>query len=341
MVEEYPTENKYAIELQSELVKEGIVSSDSKIVLYSQVHGGADTTIFEIGFENHPTKYIQRILRHTTSREYAEFEFSNQRTLFENGINVPETYLIRHPPNLYDRTYYVMKKIEGRGLSEVLAQTPDQFEECVNKYIHAMTTIHSIDPALFPQIPTLDIQKNPYAVIDQSLQGLKSRIKKYPEDLTELSLIVDWLDDNKTKNPCEELVVIHGDFHPYNIVIDENQTVQILDWTGINISDFRTDLSFATGAISAGLGKNLTPIFTSKYEELTGRKVENLEYFMILSSAWNLLRWYSGINNPSITGESEETMTFFKTVREYPQLMVELVKKESSIDLEQIRNYFG
>ena len=341
LTDQIPTENELAIELQNELVKEGIIPPDSKIELYSQVHGGADTTIFEIGFENQPTKYIQRILRPTTSKKSAEIEFSNQTILFENGINVPETFFIRHPPNLYNRTYYVMKKIQGKGLSEILAQHPDRFEEVTNKYIHEMTHIHSIDPKLFPKIPTPDIQKNPYAAINQSLSSVKDRIERYSEDLAELAEVVNWLDEKKTENPCEELVVIHGDYHPFNIVLDEQQTFQILDWTGINISDFRRDLSFATVALSAGTGRNLAPLFSNKYEEFTGKKVKNLQYFMILSSVWNLLRWYSGINNPSITGESEETMTFFKSVREYPHLMVELVKEESGINLQQIRNYFS
>jgi aminoglycoside phosphotransferase (APT) family kinase protein len=234
-----------------------------------------------------------------------------------------------------------MKKIKGKGMNEILEHHPEMLDETINKYIHAMASIHSINPDLFPRIPKMDIQKNPYAVIDQALDSVKLRIKKYPEDLTEFKLVVDWLDENKTKNPCEELVVVHGDFHPFNIIVDEEETFQILDWTGINISDFRRDLSFATGAISAGMRKNLTSLFSEKYEELTGRKTKNLEYFMILSSAWNLLRWYSGINNPTITGESEETMTFFKTVREYPLLMVELVKEECGIDIQQIRNYFS
>ena len=114
-----------------------------------------------------------------------------------------------------------------------------------------------------------------------------------------MNLLVNWLDEKKFENPCEELVIIHGDYHPFNIIVDENRTYQILDWTGINISDFRRDLSFATVALSAGTGRSLAPEFSSKYEEYTGKMVKNLEYFMILSSVWNLLRWYSGINNPT------------------------------------------
>ena len=159
-----PTENEHAIELRNELITKRIIPENSKIEIYSQVHGGADTTIFEIGFEEHPTRYIQRILRETVPKEAAEFEYSNQTILFENGINVPETYLINYPPNSYGRIYYVMKKIEGRGLNEIFLEDPEQFDDIVNKYIHEMIRIHSIDPELFPLIPKKDIQKDPHPI---------------------------------------------------------------------------------------------------------------------------------------------------------------------------------
>ena len=341
MKDENPRENRHAIELQTDLIEQGVIPSDLEIDLYQQVHGGADTTIFEIGFKNHSTKYIQRILRLSASRASAEFEFTNQKTLFENGINVPETFLIKHPPNTYGRSYYVMQKIEGTPLDDVFRSHPEQFEELVNSFILELVKIHSINPSLLSLIPKMDIENNPYAVIDQALRGIKLRIERFPDDLVEMSVLVNWLDENKTKNPCNELVVIHGDYHPLNIIVDDQHRFQILDWTGINISDFRRDLGFTATILSAGTDQNLAPLIAKKYEELTGKKVENLEYFMILSSAWNLLRMYSGLNNHAINNESEETLRFFKSIREYPLLLVDLVSEECGIELKQIRRYFS
>jgi len=331
----------HAIELQNDLVEKKIIPPHSKIEFYQQLLGGADTTIFEIGFENYPTHYIQRILRPSTPKAAADFEFMNQKTLFENGVNVPETYLIRHPPNTYDRTYYVMKKIKGRGLNELLLEHPEQFAKLTDQFIFEMTKIHSMDPSLLPHLHRVDIKKNPFALIDQALAGVKSRIERYPSDLEELSLVVNWLERNKTKNPSDELVVIHGDYHPYNIIVDDSGIFHILDWTGINLSDFRSDLAFATGVMSAGIGRNLASLFASKYKAFTGKDVKNLNYFMVLSNVWNLLRLYSALNNPAINNEGEETLAFFKTIREYPLLLVELVQDECEIQLKQIKQYFS
>ena len=152
--------------MKQDLIDVGIIPLDANIEIYQPVLEGADTTIFEIGFKNHPTRYIQRILRPAASRSSAEYEYTNQRTLFENGINVPETYLLRYPPNSFDHTYYVMKKIEGVRLNEILQQHPERFEEMTDRYILELARIHSIDPTLLPQLPKVDIKKNPYSVID-------------------------------------------------------------------------------------------------------------------------------------------------------------------------------
>ncbi|MBA7520441.1 hypothetical protein ES705_12537 [subsurface metagenome] len=333
--------NRHALEVQEEFKKLNIIPDNSKINSYIQLHGGADTTIFEIGFQNHSTKYIQRIFRPYASNQTAEFEYSVQKTLFENKINVPETYMIKLTPNTREKPYFIMEKVEGTRLDQVFNKKPEQLEQLVGKFLQELHKIHSIDPNLFPKIPSPDIQKNPYALIEQTLTRRKSVLEKFPTELKELKPVIDWLENNKTNNPCRKLVVIHGDYHPFNIIVQEDLKYQILDWTGVNISDFRMDLGFASVVISVGESKNLAPMIASTYEQISRTKVENLSYFMILANTFNLIRFYSGINNPTITNETEDTMNFFKSLKEYPLLLVELVKETCNIDLRQIEDYFN
>ena len=332
--------NEHALEVQEELKKRNIIPDNSKFDIYKQLQGGADTTIFEISFQNHSNKYIQRIFRPYASNQVAEFEYNVQKTLFENNINVPEPYLIKLTPNTRERPYFIMEKIEGTRLDQVFNKNPEQLEQLIGKFLQELHKIHSIDPKLFPQIPLPDIQNNQYVPIDQTLTRRKSVLEKFPTELKELKPVIDWLENNKTNNPCRKLVVIHGDYHPLNIIVQEDLKYQILDWTGAHISDFRMDLGFATVSISVGARKNLAPMIASAYEQISGSKVENLSYFMILANTFNLIRFYSGINNPTITNETEDTMNFFKSINEYPLFLVELVKETCNINLRQIKDYF-
>ncbi|MHA1552424.1 MAG: phosphotransferase family protein [Candidatus Heimdallarchaeaceae archaeon] len=332
--------NKHALEVQEELKKLNIIPDNSKLNNYRQLQGGADTAIFEISFKNHSKKYIQRIFRPKVSYEEAEFEYSVQKTLFENGINVPKTYLMKLTPNTRERSYFIMEKIEGTRLDQVFDRNPEQLMQLIEKLLQELHKIHTIDPKLLPQILLPDIQKNPFAIIDQILKRRKSVIERFPKELNELKPVIDWLEDNKTNNPCKKLVVIHGDYHPLNIIVQEDQKFQILDWTGVHISDFRMDLGFPVVAISGLAKMNLAPMIANTYEQISGSKVENLPYFMILANTYNLIRFYSGINNPAITDETEDTMNLFKSFKGYPLFLVDLVKETCNIDLRQIKDYF-
>jgi aminoglycoside phosphotransferase (APT) family kinase protein len=341
-------QNKHAQEVHGELAKHNIIPEDSKLISYKQLQGGADTKIFEIIFHDLTTKYIQRVFRSGASNKAAEFEYSVQKILYENGIKAPKPFLLKPTPNSRERPYFIMEKIEGTPFEQVLDNNPEQFSQLIYKFLQELHKIHTIDQKLFPQIPSPDFQKNPFAPIDQILKHRRLIIEKYPEELNELKPVFEWLENNKTNNPCKKAVVIHGDYHQANIIVQENQEYRILDWTGININDFRMDLGFSAVTIGCfpkyekivGSKKKLTQMIVNTYEQISGSKVENLPYFMILTNTYNLLRLYSIINNPTITNENEQSKNFFKVISEYPLYLAELVKETSNIRLNQIEEYF-
>ncbi len=125
------TLNDHALEVLEELKKKDVISDDSKIKSYEQLQGGADTTMFEISIINQPRRYIQRIFRSLASNKIAEYEYNVQKTLFENNVNVPETYLIKLTPNSRERPYFVMEKIEGTRLDQVFYRNPEKLEQLI------------------------------------------------------------------------------------------------------------------------------------------------------------------------------------------------------------------
>ncbi len=335
------TLDNHALEVLEELKKKKAISENSKIESYTQLQGGADTLMFEISILNQLRRYIQRIFRSTTSNKRAEFEYNIQKTLFENNVNVPETFLIKLTPNSRERPYYVMEKIEGTRLDHVYYKNPEKLDQFIVMLLQELYKIHSIEPNLFPQILSADIQKNPFVSIEQTISRRKDFLDKYPKELSELKPVIDWLEINKTENPCKKLVVTHGDYHSQNIIVQEDSELIILDWSNINICDFREDLGFTAVTLSVGVKKNLATTIARLYEQISGNKVENLAYFMILANIFNLLRFYSCANNPSITNETEDTMEFFKSIKEYPLFLVELVRDTCDIELRQIKDYFS
>jgi aminoglycoside phosphotransferase (APT) family kinase protein len=46
--------------------------------------------------------------------------------------------------------------------------------------------------------------------------------------------------------PAGELVVCHGDYHPFNLLVADHGTATVLDWTGALLADPTFDLAFTT-----------------------------------------------------------------------------------------------
>ena len=179
------------------------------------------------------------------------------------------------------------------------------------------------------------------------MEIFKLYLDAYPEDLIELKPVYEWLNQNKTHYPCEKLVITHGDYHSFNILVEENQDFKILDWSSLFLRDFRMDVAYTATTESYFDKKQTTKdrmkrvlMISNIYEQISGRKIEGLSYFMILGCFFNLIRIYSQMNNPNITGENEDTKDFFKIVSDYFLFLAEIIEQNCKTKLNQIYEYF-
>ncbi|MFT4166954.1 MAG: phosphotransferase [Microlunatus sp.] len=80
---------------------------------------------------------------------------------------------------------------------------------------------------------------HPYSYIEQELAQLREDSDKQ-QTLTE---IVEWLEQRKEAVPCERLI-LHRDYHPWNVLIDEEERPWVIDWDW-QVGDARFDLAWA------------------------------------------------------------------------------------------------
>ncbi len=339
---------KDALEVKDELVNFSEITANSQLISYNQIIGGGTSNhIYELCFENPSIKFIQKVFADYVDNSDTELEYSNHKILFENNINVPQPYFIKLTPNTRNRSYFVMEKVDGPRLVDVKEAYPELYEQLIRKLMQELYKIHTLDPKLFPKILLPNIQENPFAPIDRKLEICQIYVENCPEELKELIPVHEWLEKNKINYPCEKLVVVHGDYHSFNILVTDDKDFKILDWNALGISDFRMDVAY-TATPESYTSKTQSSEDRMKranqivgvYEEISKNKVEGLPYFMILSSTFNLIRLYSMINNTNITGENEETENFFRSVSDYFLFLRYLVKENCNIELHQIKEFF-
>ena len=61
-------------------------------------------------------------------------------------------------------------------------------------------------------------------------------------EVTDYDEVLDWLQTRTKAITPTEPTVVHGDFHPGNVLLRTDGASFVIDWTGADISDYRFDL---------------------------------------------------------------------------------------------------
>lgn len=314
------------------------------------IFGGADTRIFSFNlcFSDSATAekssketlipLIARIFRKGKPYESVRIEYGLMKSLYQAGLSVPKPFFCALGP-ASGRSYMVMERIDGISLSKKWDQVPeDQAQNLFNQYMEKMVSIHSFDwKTYLPGYTAPDIGKHPFFIPRYTIDPISYLVDRYPEELSEVGLVVRWLNDHISEGSCEKVVLIHGDYHPLNTIVTPDDDLIIIDWTGGRLSDYRLDLAYSIVIMNSDRPMDFKDLSIQQYESMSRKKVRNIEYFMILSNLSNLTRMYSCITDYEITGESKHTKDLFLgTYRSYPKYLIGLIKEETSISLSRL-----
>ena len=324
------TEN-FKQELIQELKKYFLKQNRYEVDTFERLEG-ADTITYSFLFyySNKNKAFILRIFRSITDQ--AEKEFSVLHALYSANFSVPRPYLWKkNSPNIA-RSYLIMEKIPGMLLADSFVKTKEEIERKIllNIFIQKLAELHQFNwKSYFPFVKIPNIENDPYFFINRMIEFPKQMIKKF--EVAELEPLINWLEKHKQK--CDEVVLLHGDYHMNNAILTSEKKLVLIDWADIKLGDFRHDLAFAIVATSS-TGKDVTKQFITQYQALTGKKVKKIEYFLVLSNLYNILRGYSALLHPAITNETETTKyMFFEVYRSYSQYLITLVQRITGVPL--------
>jgi aminoglycoside phosphotransferase (APT) family kinase protein len=122
------------------------------------------------------------------------------------------------------------------------------------------------------------IMDEPLALIESRLAAMKQLTARY--NLQEFGPLISWLEERIGLGRNTELCVLHGDFHPQNILLSQSSgELLVIDWSFADIGDYRLDLAWTALQMDVMVGPQYRGELVKSYEKLAGKAVENLEYF--------------------------------------------------------------
>lgn len=229
--------------------------------------------------ENRTEELILRMYPGPPGSERARVENLVYETLTKLGYPVPKVYLVEESPRPLGLPFLIMERINGRPMMQMISESDSKSQEMLDIFSRLFVTLHGLEWQTAIDNPETYMAADPYFYIKRYVQWYGKFLKEH--DTEQLLPIVDWLNDRLQNSPCESPSLMHGDFHPNNILIDEGGNPFVIDWTASNIADSRFDLGWTLLLARTYLGKEMRATILQGYEKHLQKRVKQVEFFEV------------------------------------------------------------
>jgi aminoglycoside phosphotransferase (APT) family kinase protein len=225
------------------------------------------------------------------------FQFRAMQALARNGIPVPEPILLEEDPWVVGGVFFVMSQVAGHGISDYPpgAHGAGYWFEASEanrarlwwRSLEIMTRVNGLDWRK-PEFAFLDIPADGVAAVRKRLAFMRqqaSAASSTPIEIFEQALA--WLATHIPENP--RLALCWSDPRPGNIVWQDYDVAAACDWEGMCVGPPENDLAwfilvdeiaYSTHGQARLQGLPETSETIARFEQLLGRKAEDLDYYM-------------------------------------------------------------
>ena len=189
------------------------------------------------------------VLRVMPNRNTAARERIVQRTVAEEGYPTPRVVLDGFDEAL-GGSFMVMQRAEGVALlagldiGRALLGLPKILRRVARQLSIASVQLHDLDPQ--PVIALLEA-----AGVDIASMGVEGRLDEIRAaagvPFAGFAELVTWLESRQPS--LVPAVVCHGDIHPFNMLMNVDESFTLLDWTNANLCRREFDVGFTAALL--------------------------------------------------------------------------------------------
>jgi len=254
--------------------RKGLVVSDVR-----EITSGWETRLFYFvqSYTQDGTSHREGLVARVFSGKGSRHEYDIMGYLLNKGYPVPRIYEFDEG-DVLGQPFLTMEFVEGRNLErEFLSGSQEDLGRVLDIMMGLFVRLHDIDVSGFPGLT--EITTHEY--IDRVLS-------RHREVTAECSIewmgpLIEWLDERKGSVISMPPAVLHGDFHPLNIMLKEDGSPVVLDWGASRVGDRRSDLSWLMLLAGTFLEPSVRDAILAAYEGASGTEMEDIRFFEALS----------------------------------------------------------
>ncbi len=274
-----------------------------RILDYTSISTGWESDLFsvQLDYEEAALKRSEEVilkLYHGDSGTLkAEREFYSLRQLALRHYPVPGALFAALEESPFGRACVVMEKIQGRTVAEVFdASSKEKQRELVTQCCQLYVDLHKLDWKSFVPDPAR-YQAND--LVSSRLAEGRTIVNQWLPGVFDPAL--DWLYQRSEEVVCRHASVLHGDFHINNLLLRDDGVMFVIDWTAMDVSDYRFDLAWTLLLLGTLYSTDLRDAVLEKYEQLAGHAIEHMEFFDVFSCLRRLFDITVSLNSGAVT----------------------------------------
>lgn len=248
--------------------------------------------------------------------------YMREALFYESEINRGKDYLpvIEELELANDEIIILMKKYDQ-------PKREDINDEMIKKVMDVLARIHSDGVPRFMENDGEMLDGLKADDIESYLNGWKSVLDEHKGAFAEdiLDEIAEDINHIILWHNLEENVLIHGDFHFENLLVDDDGKILVCDWQGVKCGKPSTDLSLFISRLSAdGVKmdpKKILDTYALSMENLTGKKIDSEDISKHISAEnviTSFIFWHNflhGNDKERVRGVYEKMIEDYKKFR--------------------------
>ena len=215
-------------------------------------------------------------------------QFDILQALEPTEVKAPRAIFMEPSPDVLGRPFFVMERAPGvvyeREVPEGIG--PEQARRMTESFVDELARIHSVD-----------LDATGLGHLGSGRDYLRRELDRWESDMRRvrrgpLPALERLLSELRRAQPepCPRVTLVHGDAKPGNFAFLEDRVSAVFDWELTDVGDPLADVGYAEVLWALPVGLNSRPgsltadELVSRYEERTGIRVQNREWYRALQA---------------------------------------------------------
>ena len=317
-----------------------------KIVDFAPLEGGRQHEMYTFnlvegkGTKTHVQPLVLRLYDGATAGENAEYEYRIMEKLGPSDVPVPKVFILERDSRYLGRPFIVMEKVEGeefgsfvdrRVQADPLKWGSKEGIVWNSRLAALLASVHKVDWGAFG----IDFLTPPWRSVHSMVEFMDLPEIRYIAGRSEkLGELFDWLRARVQEAVNPEVVMLHYDFHPWNVMVRRGTIVAVLDWCDACPGDAALDVGWANLLFHMRDAAGDTDVFLTEYKRHSGRELKNLTFYEVVAGCkalFDLLTLREGKDS----NRPPEAIARWDVTQEIPKL-ASFIYQRTGIDISSI-----